>query len=122
MDEALKTVRYPIAAGQLPPGFSLDAVYLLKMECCTGVQCVYKRRGSEVLAILQHTIDQPVWYGKRKVEIAQVHGKPTKIVRIDGRLAATWRSNGTYVSLIGAQNMSELGELIASLEGNGKEQ
>lgn len=121
LDEALKTVRYPIAASQLPPGFSLDAVYLLKMECCTGIQTVYKRKGSQVLAILQHTIDQPVWYGNRTVEIAQVHGKPTRIVRVNGHLAATWQANGTYVTVIGARNMAELTNLIIYLEHNTKE-
>jgi len=122
LDEVAKEVRYrPVASGQLPEGFSLDAVYLLKMECCTGVQSVYKRKGSEIVAILQHTIDQPVWFGDRAVLVAKVHGKPTRIVQVDGRLAATWQLNGTYVSMIGIEDMTELTRFIGYLEHKPKE-
>ncbi|MCH7725730.1 MAG: anti-sigma factor [Planctomycetes bacterium] len=117
LDETADQVNYrPIATDRLPEGFSLDRVYLLKMECCTGVQTVYRRKGSDLLAILQHTVEQPVWYGNRRVEIVQVNGKPTQIVRINGQLAATWQADGTYVSLIGARDMTELTEMIVYLD------
>ena len=118
-EEATKHVEFrPVTADRLPDGFSLQAVYLLKMECCTGLESVYKRKGSEVLAILQHTTDQPVWLGNRAVVTAEIHGKPTRIVQVDGSLAATWRAGGTYVSLIGVQNIEELTSLITYIEHN----
>jgi len=114
-EQAARSVRFhSIAPDRLPEGFSLDGTYLLKMECCTGVQTVYKRKGSEVLAILQHTTDQPVWFGDRPVLVAQVHGRPTRIAQLDGRLAATWEEDGSYVSLVGIQDMHELVRLTAS--------
>ncbi len=117
LNETADKVNYrPIATSSLPDGFSLDRVYLLKMECCTGVQTVYRRKGADVLAILQHTVDQPVWYGRRRVEIAEVNGKPTQIVRMNGRLAATWQADGTYVSLVGAHDMHELTQMITHLD------
>lgn len=116
-EEVAKSVRFrSIAPHRLPDGFALDGTYLLKMECCTGVQTIYKRKGSEVLAILQHTTDQPVWLGNRPVLVARVHGKPTRIAQADGRLAATWQEDGTYVSLVGVQDMHELVRLMSYFE------
>ena len=96
-------------------------IFLLKMECCTGMQSVYKRKGSEIIAILQHTTDQPVWFGDRAVVVAKVHGKPTRIVQMDDRLAATWQSNGTYVTLVGVGDMAELTRFMRYLEHESKE-
>lgn len=61
-------------------------------------------------------MDQPVWYGRRYVELAEVNGKQTQIVRVDGRLAATWQVDGTYVSLVGAHDMQELRQMITYLD------
>ena len=115
--EAAGRVRYePVAPERLPNGHERQAVLLLEMPCCLCVETIYGRDGDTTLAVFEHAVDQPVWFGDRPSVTTQCHGKATRIVECDDRLAATWRAGPRYVTLIGARSLDELILLMPHLE------
>ena len=117
-NEAARQVTFKLLTpGEPPAGFSLEKTYLLKMQCCTGVQTVYVRKGSEVLALFQHRSGPKVSYGDRPVIETRINGKVREITSYGDRLAASWQTNGTSVALMGAADMEELVSLVAFFDG-----
>jgi hypothetical protein len=116
-DEAATKVRYqPVTPAVLPNGLSREAVYLLRMPCCTCVQAIYQGAGGEKLAVFEHADDQPVWFGTRSTIHARCNGIPCSLVEIDDHLAASWKRNGRYVTVIGARDLEQVAELVAYLD------
>lgn len=116
-DEAATTVRYqPVTPERLPNGLSREALYLLRMPCCTCVQAVYQRANGEKLAVFEHVDDQPIWFGPRPTIRARCNGTPCSLVQVDEHLAATWQRNGRYVTIIGADDLEQVAELVAYLD------
>lgn len=116
-DEAATKVRYqPATPERLPNGLSRQAIYLLRMPCCTCVQAVYQRTTGKPFSVFEHVDDQPVWFGNRPTIHAHCNGMPCSLVQVDDRLAASWLRNGRYVTIIGADNLEQIAELVAYLD------
>ena len=116
-DEAAMKVRYqPVTPERLPNGLLRKEVYLLRMPCCTCVQAIYERANGERLAVFEHVDDQPVWFGPRPTIHARCNGTPCSLVQVDDRLAASWKRNGRYVTIIGAGDLDQVTELVAYLD------
>lgn len=107
----------PNAPEELPDGFARQGVYVLKMPCCTCTQTIYKNKSGAVLALFEHSEDQQVWFGDRPRIEALCHGRPTHLVQLSGQLAATWKCGRRYLTVIGAQNVEQVAELVALLDG-----
>lgn len=121
-DEAATAVRYqPATPERLPSGLLRKEVYLLRMPCCTCVQAVYQRANGEKLAVFEHVDDQPVWFGTRPTIHARCNGMPCSLVQVDDRLAASWKRNGRCVTIIGADDLEQVAELVAFLDGQQSE-
>jgi anti-sigma factor RsiW len=117
LDEAARQVRHrPAVRETLPDGASLEALYLLKMPCCLCVQAVYRRDNGERLAIFEHVDDEPIWFGTRPAIHARCNGTPTSIVQVDGYLAASWRRDGRFLTVVGPKDVEQLLRLMASLD------
>ncbi len=117
-DEAAATMRYrPVTPERLPNGLSRETIYLLRMPCCTCVQAIYQRADGEKLAVFEHVDDQPVWFGTRPTIHARCNGTPCSLVQVDDRLAASWKQNGRYVTVVGARDVEQIAELVAYLDG-----
>lgn len=115
-DEATRRLRYqPVAPTTLPDGKVREAIYLLKMPCCTCAQAVYKDSQGETISIFEHTDDQPVWFGDRPAIRAYCSGTPTHLVQIGDCLAASWQRQGRTVTVVGLQDIKQLGNLVALL-------
>lgn len=106
----------PNAPEELPHGFARQGVYVLKMPCCTCTQTIYKNKSGAVLALFEHSEDQQVWFGDRPRIEALCHDKPTHLVQLSGQLAATWKCGQRYLTVIGAQNVEQVAELVAMLD------
>ena len=118
-DEAATKVRYqPVTPERLPNGFSRKAVYLLRMPCCTCVQAIYQGTDGEKLAVFEHVDDQPVWFGTRPTIHTRCNGMPTSLVQVDDCLAASWKHQGRFVTVVGARDMEQVGQLMAFLDGH----
>lgn len=121
-EEAARKLRYqPVTPELLPSGLTRTGMYLLRMPCCTCVQAVYQRASGEKLAIFEHLDDQPVWFGTRPLIHARCSGMPTSLVQVNDHLAASWKRNGRYVTIIGADDVEQVTELVAYLDGQQSE-
>jgi hypothetical protein len=119
LEEATNVLGYePLAAKGLPPGCSLDKAYLLNMPCCTCAQVVCKNEAGQSIAIFEHDIDQPVWFGDNPSVECLCHDMPTSVVQVGDRLAATWKEGQRYVTIIGAQDLDEVTDFVAHFSGN----
>ena len=117
MTEATTKLGYrPAAADGLPEGYSLDTVYVLKMPCCTCVQCICTTEDGTTIAIFEHDTDQPIWFGNRPSIDASCFGKTCNIVQVDNLLAVSWQMNRRHLTVVGARHVEDLEGLIASLQ------
>jgi hypothetical protein len=115
---ALKLQYEPVIAKGLPSGCSLKDVYLLDMPCCTCAQAVCRCDDGQHIAVFEHDLDQPVWFADRPSINCLCEGKPTSIVQIDDRLAATWKQGNRYITVIGARNLEDVTRFVAHLSGS----
>jgi putative zinc finger protein len=118
VQEATNVLGYePIAAKRLPPDYSLEEVYLLNMPCCKCAQVICKNKAGQSIAIFEHDIDQPVWFGDRPTVECLCHDMPTSVMQVGDRLAATWKEGKRYVTIIGATDLNEVTEFVAHFRG-----
>lgn len=116
LEEIIRRVKYrPVVADRLPEGYKLEGLYLLKMPCCICPQAVVRGDDGNVLAVFEHGPDEPDWFGDRPMVKCRCAGKPTAIVEIDGKLAATYKSGSRYVTLVGLRDLDETTRLIGHL-------
>ncbi len=108
----------PIAARGLPADYILDKVYLLNMPCCTCAQAICKNREGQSIAIFEHAIDQPIWFGDKPTVDCLCHDTPTSVTQIGDRLAASWKEGPRYITIIGATDLDEVTEFVAHFKGN----
>jgi hypothetical protein len=107
----------PLAANRLPPGYDVQSVYLLDMPCCTCAQVMCTNEDGRSIAIFEHDIDLPVWFGDRPSIQAHCSGRPTRIVEVDDDLlAATWPSSNRHLTVIGARDVEEVAQMVAHLD------
>ncbi len=117
-EEAAKVLGYePVATKGLPPGCSLEKVYLLNMPCCTCAQVLGKNKAGQSIAIFEHSIDHPVGFGDRPTEECICHDMPTSVMQVGDRLAATWKEGQRSFTIIGATDLDEVTEFVAHFKG-----
>lgn len=118
--EAANELGYePLAAMGLPAGYSLENAYLLKMPCCTCAQVVCKNRRGKSIAIFEHNVDQPMWFGDRPSINCVCQDMPTSVTQVGDRLAASWKAGKRYITVIGASDLDEVSEFVAHFSGSG---
>lgn len=101
----------PSATTTLPNGFKLESVNVMKMPCCTCVQCVYTD-GDTSLAVFEHDVEQRVWFGKRDAVTCPCKGRKTTIIPFNGQMAASWNNGKRHLTVIGAKDMEQVVELV----------
>lgn len=117
LEAAQSRVRYPVVAPPtLPDGQTREGIYLLQMPCCTCLQVVYKGKDGERLAVFEHVDSQPGWFGDRPSIRTHCDGVATSLVEVDKRLAASWQRQGCFITLVGAQDVKEVAQVIAFLD------
>lgn len=118
LSQATRQLGYrPAVAAGLPKRYSLEAVYLLKMPCCTCVQSICRRDDGHVFAIFEHDEEQPVWFGDRPRIETQCHGCACSIIQTDRGLVASWKANKRHLTVVGARGLEEIADLVGHLKG-----
>jgi hypothetical protein len=118
MAEATRQLGYrPVVAEGLPPGYSLEATYVLNMPCCTCVQSICRRDDGQVLAIFEHNEEHPAWFGDRPRTEAVCSGCPCCIAQTDRGLVASWKANKRQLTVVGARDQEEIADLVDHLGG-----
>ncbi|MHC4876388.1 MAG: anti-sigma factor family protein [Planctomycetota bacterium] len=117
IDNATLQVKYrPAVANALPEGYTLDSVHLVRMPCCLCVEAMCTAPDGTRLAVMEHAIDQPVWFGDRPSEQCNCNGRKARLVRYGDQYAATWQSEKRFLTVIGIRDENELGQLIQHLD------
>lgn len=117
LGDATAQIKYrPAIANKLPDGYTLDSLYLVRMPCCLCVEALCTTPDGQRLAILEHEIDQPVWFGDRPAERRECNGRLARLVRFSDRYAATWQSEDRFVTIIGIRDEEELAQLMLFLD------
>lgn len=117
IEQASMAVKYrPAIANELPAGYTLDSIHLVRMPCCLCVESLCTAPDGARLTVLEHAIDQPIWFGERPSESCTCDGRQARLVRFDGRLAATWKAKQGYVTVIGIRDEDQLAEVMAHLD------
>lgn len=115
--DAVRELKYrPVVADGLPPDYEPAQAYLLKMPCCRCLEACYHRQDGGMLCVFEHDLDQPVWFGDRPTSSKMCSGKPTRLVQVDGCLAATWQQQKHHITVIGAKDVEEVTRLVAHLQ------
>jgi len=115
-DEATRRLRYqPVAPPTLPDGKVREAIYLLKMPCCTCSQAIYKDSQGVTVSIFEHSDDQPVWFGDRPAIQTQCNGTSTQLIQIGDYLVASWRRQGRTLTVVGLRDIEQVGNLVAQV-------
>lgn len=123
MKQAAATLGYePLAARGLPPGYSVDKVYLLDMPCCTCAQVVCRNERGHSIAVFEHAVVQPVWFGERPAIECLCQDTPMHVVQLGDRLAATWKAGKRYITVVGATDLDEVAALVAQLRDAGTDE
>ena len=112
--QAERTVGYrPAIAGGMPTGYTVESTCVMEMPCCTCVHCNCRRDDGTTLAIFEHDDEEVDWFGDWPVTEKTIGGRKCQLVTLGDRLAATWQSGVRYITVVGAKNQQEIGELVA---------
>lgn len=113
LEDAEKILKYrPVVAQGLPPGYSLTSAYVIKMPCCVCLQANLRTATGRGIAVFEHDGHQPHWFGNRPAIDTVCQGQPTRLIQLDGSVAATCRCGQRYLTVIGPQDLGEVDQLI----------
>jgi hypothetical protein len=102
----------PTALGQ----HRLAARYAIKMPCCDCVQTVYSVGDQPSLVVFEHEKEQVDWFGSRPRIRAACGQRSCCLIELPGSLAASWQTNGHFVTVVGIKDVAELTTLIDALQ------
>lgn len=105
----------PVVADGLPDGYSLVSTHVMKMPCCTCVQCLCQRGDGTTLAIFEHDDEEPEWFGARPTVNVTCQSKQCALVELPTSIAASWKSGKRHITVIGAKDVAEVDKLVAWL-------
>lgn len=115
--DAVRELKYrPVVVDGLPSDYELTQATLLKMPCCRCLETCYRRKDGRMLCIFEHDEDQPMWFDDRPVSATVCNGKPTRLVRGEGWIAASWQHQRRHITVIGAEDIDEVTRLVAHFE------
>lgn len=114
---AMNSVGYhPAVAEGMPQGYTIETTYVMKMPCCTCVQCLCQRGDETIIAIFEHDDKETDWFGDRPATEAICNGIRCNLIQLDDRFAATWRCGKRYITVVGARDTAEVERLVAWFE------
>ena len=115
--DAIRELKYrPVVADGLPADYEPAQAYLLRMPCCRCLEACYHRKDGGMICVFEHDEDQAVWFGDRPTSSKVCSGKPTRLVQVDGCLAATWQHQRHHITVIGAKDAAEVSRLVEHFE------
>lgn len=115
VDQAAKRVSYrPAVADGLPEGYKMEATNVMKMPCCTCVQCLCKRSDDSTVAIFEHDEGQTrEWFGDRPEVSVNCHGTRCTLVETKNQITVTWTRGKRHLTIIGLRDVGEVTEFVA---------
>ena len=69
-----------------------------------------------MVCVFEHDIDQAAWFGERPQSFVVCGGQTTRIVQLNGSVAATWQRGRRHITVIGAKDVDEVTRLVEHFE------
>lgn len=114
VEQVVQIVGYrPAVADGMPEGYTVGQTYVMKMPCCTCVQCLCQRSDGTTIAIFEHDDKEADWFGDRPATEAECNGTRCSLVDLDDRIAATWQRGKRHITVVGAEDRAEVERLVA---------
>ena len=110
----------PALFKNVPEGFARVSTHVLNMPCCKCSATLCERSDGTSLIVFEHKDEQPVWFGDSpsietpSIEM-QCSGKTCKIVESAGQLAVSWRNQDRQLTVVGANDIAEVNQWVASM-------
>ena len=115
--DAIRELKYrPVVAAGLPIEYEADQAYLLNLPCCRCLEACYRRKDGGMMCVFEHDIDQPAWFGERSQSSVMCCGQNTRIVQLNGSVAATWQRGRRHITVIGAKDVEEVTRIVEHFE------
>lgn len=109
VEEAARSLRYrPAITDVTPSGCSLESVYLMYLPCCKCIQATFRRDDGGRMDVFEHDEEQQAWFGDRPCIRAQCAGEEMSVTQLQRGLAATWKIDGHFVTVVGARDLDEI--------------
>ena len=104
----------PAVFKSIPEGFTRVSTHVLNMPCCKCSASICERNDGTSLILFEHKDEQPVWFGSLPYIETQCSGKTCKIIEAAGQLAVSWKNNDRQLTMIGANDIAEVNQWVAS--------
>lgn len=98
----------------VPEGFTRVSTHVLNMPCCKCSATICERNDGTSLIVFEHKDEQPVWFGDLPSIETQCSGKNCKIIEAAGQLAVSWKNDDRQLTMIGANDIAEVNQWVAS--------
>lgn len=108
----------PAITGGVPEGYAVESIHVLKMPCCTCVQCLCKRENGTSFAIFEHNEDSAKeWFGGSQAKPMVCEGVPCTLIDVgNNQLAGNWINGQRRITIVGLQDSGELNQLVSWFE------
>lgn len=104
----------PAIFKSVPEGFLRVSTHVLDMPCCKCSASICERSDGTSLIVFEHKDEQPVWFGDLPSIETQCSGKTCKIIEAAGQLAVSWKNDDRQLTMIGANDIAEVNQWVAS--------
>lgn len=116
-EEATQYLGYqPALFKSVPEGFTRVSTHVLNMPCCKCSATICERSDGTSLIVFEHRDEQPIWFGDSPSIKTQCAGMPCKIIESAGQLAVSWRNQDRQMTIVGADDLTEVNHWVASLK------
>jgi len=105
----------PALFKSIPEGFARVSTHVLNMPCCKCSATLCERSDGTSLIVFEHKDEQPVWFGDSPSIETQCSGTTCKIVESAGQLAVSWRNQDRQLTVVGANDLAEVNQWVASM-------
>lgn len=116
-DDAFSQVGYrPIASNGLPSGYTVESIHIIDMPCCKCTQTACLRSDDSRFFIFEHDNEDTGWFEHRIKRKRNCGGWDCKIIELDNRLAATYKTGNRHVTMLGVRDLEEIDLLVSRFE------
>jgi hypothetical protein len=106
----------PAIFKSVPVGFARVSTHVLNMPCCKCTASICERQDGTSMIVFEHKDEQPLWFGDCPSIETQCSGRTCKIVESSGQLAVSWTNADRQLTMIGANDLTEINDWIASMK------
>ncbi len=104
-----------IARRGMPSGLKLVSVVVRNLPCCDCVQGLFQRDDGSYLTVFEHEMPT-TWDANQQCTEVNCGECKCRLMRFDSKVAASWKHDSRYFTVIGAHDVAELEQLVMSLD------